>query len=269
MPPHFQPGKYLRIFASTISLLLLTLISRLNGQNPVLLSEVSVAQAQLTGTEQAWLSSLQNSAVANSVRIVAIGNVLELSQNGSVHFSIPGYPGILTVHTVQVEEHWNTTGIFSVFDPFGGVANGGTYLGNSQCINLGNLACNSYWLQLTVTSSDGLTVRTKRRIKTKFCEDCLERNTFQTGGLTLGAKASLIPNPAAESVQVVFKQEQTGPVRIALFSIAGDLVFETRAYFEAGENSLTVEIGQLPAGVYPVRIEYPSGTETLRLSILH
>lgn len=165
--------------------------------------------------------------------------------------------------------HWNTTGIFSVFDPFGGVANGGTYLGNSQCINLGNLACNSYWLQLTVTSSDGLTVRTKRRIKTKFCEDCLERNTFQTGGLTLGAKASLIPNPAAESVQVVFKQEQTGPVRIALFSIAGDLVFDTRAYFEAGENSLPLEIGQLPTGVYPVRIEYPSGTETLRLSILH
>lgn len=165
--------------------------------------------------------------------------------------------------------HWNTTGIFSVFDPFGGVANGGTYLGNSQCVNLGNLACNSYWLQLTVASSDGLTVRSKRRIKTTFCEDCLKRNALQAGAMTSGAKANLIPNPATESVQVAFRQEQAGTVRIALFSISGDLVFENRTYFEAGENSLTLGIGQLPTGIYPVRIEYPSGTETLRLSIIH
>lgn len=163
--------------------------------------------------------------------------------------------------------HWNTTGLFTVFDPNGGTADGGTFLSSDPCITIGNLACGAYWLQLTVVSSDNMIVRVKRRIKTKFCDDCLERGAAQPD-ISANEMTKLVPNPASDAIQLIFQRKQAGPEQIAVFSSAGVKVWETTAQLPAGESIQPIAIGHLPSGAYQAHIQHSFGLEVLPFLII-
>ena len=72
------------------------------------------------------------------------------------------------------------------------------------------------------------------------------------------ASLSLFPNPVADEMTVRFTDDYTGEVDLMIFDFNGKLVQQSR-YAKAGDQlSARLYVGNLPAGMYQVRIVTPS-----------
>ncbi len=88
------------------------------------------------------------------------------------------------------------------------------------------------------------------------------------GGLAM-SDLSIVPNPAhSNSARVLFELEHGDNIRVNICDVLGrSRVASLSQVFAKGSNSLTVELSQLPAGVYFVNVEASDDHRTHRLLI--
>jgi hypothetical protein len=83
------------------------------------------------------------------------------------------------------------------------------------------------------------------------------------------SKVSLFPNPANDKVSVQFLAAQAGQAGIQLMDLTGKVVRTHSATAGEGENTMGIQIGDLAAGLYLVRIELNGEVITRRLDVAH
>jgi hypothetical protein len=78
----------------------------------------------------------------------------------------------------------------------------------------------------------------------------------------------LIPNPATDISQLIFKTEKSGSVKIILTDLSGRLIKQIEEIYMNGLNVYDLKVDNLPKGMYLVSISTESGTKkTIRLSV--
>jgi len=76
------------------------------------------------------------------------------------------------------------------------------------------------------------------------------------------------PNPAATTASVRLALAQAGPVRATLYDALGRRVATlTEGPLAAGDHTLAVPVGSLPAGAYVVRVEADGAVHAARLTV--
>jgi uncharacterized repeat protein (TIGR01451 family) len=72
----------------------------------------------------------------------------------------------------------------------------------------------------------------------------------------------VLPNPAADALQVFFSTPNGGRGAIRVFDLTGHLVRNEALSLTEGSNQHTISLDGLPAGMYLVRVETPTGGQT-------
>lgn len=80
------------------------------------------------------------------------------------------------------------------------------------------------------------------------------------------ALTDIVPNPARESAEFHFHTATAGVVRLDLFDVRGAIVRQVveGQRVAAGDKSITVDLSELPAGVYTARIQDDAGAMAVR-----
>jgi len=88
------------------------------------------------------------------------------------------------------------------------------------------------------------------------------------GGL---AVASIAPNPSSGSATMTFTNARVGNVSVELYNTAGEMVRTVVAdrRLEAGEHQVTIPTGDLPNGLYMVRLTQDGGITSRTLMVLN
>lgn len=80
-------------------------------------------------------------------------------------------------------------------------------------------------------------------------------------------EVSLMPNPTSENVQVVFDlSESSDAVEVSLFNLTGQVI-SSEIHNNLYKDTLTMDVSQLPSGVYFVHVSTNKGRKTLRLVV--
>lgn len=172
-----------------------------------------------------------------------------------------GNPGI---PPYSYEWRWNFSGNFT--------SGSSTYIGNTQFASFSIPATGSYvWVQMKVTSSDGITITKLRKIEI-FDDDHPKCNKWRSQekaqqAFKLANKISIVPNPANTEVQVRWIAEAEENIEIALFDGLARLVKSTRTTQSPGENSLYLPVGDLPNGIYGLVFRSANGVSAQKLII--
>ena len=113
------------------------------------------------------------------------------------------------------------------------------------------------------------------------CEEDIQSSVFASiyfGNATSTAEAprnlmqaAVYPNPAAQSATVAFELLESAPVRVELYDMLGKLhPVAIDEYMPAGTQQRTVDVSQLPNGVYWLRIQSgPTDFLTRKLVVSH
>jgi hypothetical protein len=145
--------------------------------------------------------------------------------------------------------------------------NPSTFLSNQPSITLNTPFCEpSFWLQLTVTSADGLTRTSRRRVG--IVEECphfqgevedrgLKNNQLQNLG-------KIYPNPTKDKFDILIAPFEGKCTEIILSDNFGRLVKHIKSC-ESGSIEIPVET--LPHGIYFVSVRSESKIETHKLII--
>ena len=118
---------------------------------------------------------------------------------------------------------------------------------------------NQVWVQLRVTSSDGLTVTNIKKITLYFDSNpkCVQRSLekeFYPSYLAKN-KISIAPNPTSSSANIRWVSENEGIVKIVITSTFGQ-VLNTKILQESkGENSVQIPVGSFPGGIYNISLQ--------------
>jgi hypothetical protein len=78
---------------------------------------------------------------------------------------------------------------------------------------------------------------------------------------------TVAPNPASRQVSVTFSAAQAGDVELQLTNLLGQVVYHKTVRASLGPNQQTVELGQLPTGLYLVRVQNEQGSVEERLLV--
>lgn len=172
-----------------------------------------------------------------------------------------GNPGI---PPYSYEWRWNFSGNFT--------SGSSTYIGNTQFASFSIPATGSYvWVQMKVTSSDGITITKLRKIEIFDDDDhpkCMWRSQQKMKQTTqLVNKISIIPNPANTEVQISWNGEAEENIEIALFDGLARLVKSTRITQSPGENSLYLPVDDLSNGIYSLVFISANGVWAQKLII--
>ncbi len=80
---------------------------------------------------------------------------------------------------------------------------------------------------------------------------------------------SMFPNPAGDQVTLDVQQPESGrPVQITLLDITGKTTLSRRVELDKGNNRVALDVSQLPAGTYFVRVENGALIGTQKLMII-
>jgi|GEM_PF-2115151 len=106
---------------------------------------------------------------------------------------------------------------------------------------------------MKVTSSDGITITKLRKIEI-FDGDhpkCMWRSQEKAQQtLKMGNKILIVPNPANTEAQVRWIAEEEENIELALYDGLARLVKSIHVIQSLGENSLSIQVGHLPNGIY-------------------
>lgn len=84
-----------------------------------------------------------------------------------------------------------------------------------------------------------------------------------------GVELNVFPNPAQRDLTLVYQLPQDQPVQVQLFDMVGKLAFNRHLEGFEGENTLLLDLGELPAGMYLLEVQSGSLREQKRLAIQH
>jgi type IX secretion system substrate protein len=79
---------------------------------------------------------------------------------------------------------------------------------------------------------------------------------------------AVFPNPAYESVTIVFESTVDAPSRIALFDIGGRAIITEVLETRTGKNMVRWDISDMVAGVYIIHIDHPMRYKPAKLVIV-
>lgn len=80
---------------------------------------------------------------------------------------------------------------------------------------------------------------------------------------------AVLPNPFARAARVRFTSPVPGPIRLALYNTAGQLVYsESRAAGKPGPVDFLLDGTRLNRGIYVLRVTSPAGTLSARVTLL-
>jgi hypothetical protein len=77
----------------------------------------------------------------------------------------------------------------------------------------------------------------------------------------------MYPNPATESVNVLFTAENTENGVLSVMNLMGQTVYTMNIDVNEGTNMVTIPVNQLPAGIYMVNIKTNKGISTQKLIV--
>lgn len=104
---------------------------------------------------------------------------------------------------------------------------------------------------------------------TTYFYDNLDSNAPVTNSVVSTAQLDFpllaSPNPATETVQLRFDLPTNSPLNVSLFNAAGAQVQSKDLGAVQGENIVDLELTELPAGIYFVRLRLSNGIRTVRL----
>ena len=83
------------------------------------------------------------------------------------------------------------------------------------------------------------------------------------------AQAKLYPNPARDAVKVSLQVSEAGEALVEVINLNGQTVIAQTASFEAGMQSIDLNVADLANGVYTVKIALNDRVETLRFTVQH
>jgi len=87
-------------------------------------------------------------------------------------------------------------------------------------------------------------------------------------GKKSGISASICPNPCKENVNLQLELEKQGNVSVTLLNVYGQKVMEiAEAQYQAGENNLNFNVGDLASGYYTIEIKGSTGKITGKLMV--
>ncbi|MEL6866511.1 MAG: T9SS type A sorting domain-containing protein [Bacteroidota bacterium] len=155
----------------------------------------------------------------------------------------------------EYEWRWNDSGIFTASSP-------GAFLGDSENIVIREvLNCPFFFLELTVTSNDGITEKYVRKITADLCDCCLtggcfdqdqsqERYSSSNSHLyNLEAKVSF--SPFDQQININIRPENTGQTVFLLYSATGQLVVSVNINsISNGSFHKLINTASLPSGIY-------------------
>lgn len=174
-----------------------------------------------------------------------------------------GNPGI---PPYSYDWRWNFSGNFS-----GGNS---TYIGNTQFVSFPvPVTGSNLWVQLKVTSSDGITI-TKLKNITIYEDDhpkCMWRSQGQGRERKFNPpqKLVLVPNPANSAVQVTWSSDFEGEVVINVTDGLGRLLSSRILSQVQGENIFQINIGILPEGIYNISLRTERSVLSQKLLVNH
>ena len=185
------------------------------------------------------------------------------SYRADINVATPPLPG---VPPFTYAWHWNTSGIFTPANP-------GNFLGDTERIDINFVPpCNSFFLHLSITSSDGVTATHIRRVNTSQCVECsfctfrgIERRNTETS--VIGKTECYIsPNPAKGQLTIHFNLTQESSVQIRLTNISGKEVYQsTTVPHPKGNHTQHLTLKKLAPGLYFCSIHYQNSYKTLKL----
>ncbi len=178
-----------------------------------------------------------------------------------------GNPGIAPY---SYDWRWNYSGNFTN-DP-------GTYLGNIPGVSFPIPPTGtSLWVQLQVTSSDGLTITKLQRIQIYSSSDprCnMERVRPYAllNASVIEAKVSsdikIVPNPAHSEMMLSYFANEADAVDIRVLDITGRVVhINSRQPQSSGENNYRIDLSSLPQGIYTCTVQSGQGVKSVKFVI--
>ncbi len=79
--------------------------------------------------------------------------------------------------------------------------------------------------------------------------------------------AILRPNPAKDAVTLVYELSSSSAVEVVLLNFAGQVINKIENQYDSGVQEMILDVAQLPAGFYFVRISTEMSSKTLKLTV--
>jgi hypothetical protein len=83
----------------------------------------------------------------------------------------------------------------------------------------------------------------------------------------VSTRLSVSPNPATSTANLSFVSEQSGNATISVLNQTGAIALEKLIQVNAGENNRKLDLGNLPNGLYYIKIQTGSVIQTAKLVI--
>lgn len=83
------------------------------------------------------------------------------------------------------------------------------------------------------------------------------------------ADAVLFPNPADQSAELRFEAMESGVVNVTVLDMNGRALNTVSEDVTSGVQSINLDVAELPAGLYMVKVQQNDAVTTLRLSVTH
>ena len=82
-------------------------------------------------------------------------------------------------------------------------------------------------------------------------------------------KYSVVPNPASTQFSIKFDQVDLSLVTIEIYSVLGNKMSPLSLKQHSSMNSITVNVADLPDGIYLLRITHKDSQSTKRIKVQH
>ena len=200
------------------------------------------------------------------------GFVIPRTYTANINQAAPGLPGV-PPYTYQWR--WNEDGNFNL--------NPGTLIGTNSSITINTVyACPQFFLRLTVTSSDNVTVSATRVINTILCTLCdgpnlmLGNHTNEAlpiaetdvllrvveGKSKAGSRYELSPNPTSDKLLVERLTSSESNFSVKILDLSGQMLFETDNH---GLNKLEIDLDAFPTAMIWVSIHDEYGVSVQKV----
>jgi hypothetical protein len=206
------------------------LFSRYNQENFV----------QATSQDETLISAYPTvNATTDSMTVVLVNRSLTLAKTVNLNFA--GYTIDDRTYSMYSLSKLGTAETFVSHTTNALVKTNVTASGNQINIELAPLSVNAIILK-------GLNTAIKPE---------LEKTSF---------KASVYPNPATDQVHLDFSLPESSPMNIGLFNANGQLLRTiSNAVFEAGSHQIDLNMDNLSAGVYWIRLQSDQSIQTIKI----
>jgi hypothetical protein len=84
-------------------------------------------------------------------------------------------------------------------------------------------------------------------------------NSIMGTGETEEAGLKVYPNPVSEQLRISLNANGTDEVILSLFNLTGQMVYQEIKPVKPGQNTFSIPAGELPAGVYTLRVSLDDG----------